>query len=374
MRRALGNISAMALKELRSLLADPVLMLLLVYSFTYAVYEVARNARMEVVDAAIAIVDQDRSEISRRIFDAFLPPYFKPARMLDAADVDAALDAGDFVFVVEIPSEFERDLIAGREPEMQINVDATAMSMAGNGLVYAQNIILGEVADFLGLRLGGDQSAVRLSVRTAFNPNLDSTWFMAVMQLIENVNILAIVLTGAALIREREHGTIEHLLAMPVAPFEIMLAKIIANGGAIILGVLVSMEVVVKGFLGVPIAGSVGLFAVGLSMYLFAMTSLGILTATLARTMPQLGFLAIPIFVVMNLLSGSMTPRESMPPWLQAAMLISPSTHFVKFAQAVLFRGAGADIVWPQMVGILATGAVFFAAALARFRRALAAG
>lgn len=374
MRRSFGNIAALAFKEWRSLLADPVLMLLLVYSFTFAVYEVARNARMEVIDAAVAIVDEDDSEISRQIANAFLPPYFKPAEIINAGRLDADLDAGTYVFAIEIPSGFERDLVAGRRPQIQINVDATAMSMAGNGLVYAENIIASEIAGFLGRSMDGLATNIRLQVRAAFNPNLDSTWFMAIMQMIENINILAIILTGAALIREREHGTIEHLLAMPVTPIEIMLAKIIANGGAILLGVTLSTEWVVKGALGVPIAGSFALFALGLSLYLFAMTSLGILVATISRTMPQLGLLAIPIFVVMNLLSGSMTPRESMPEWLQWTMLLAPSTHFVKFAQAVLFRGAELAAVWPQILGIVATGSLFFALALMRFRRALLAG
>lgn len=372
MHRFLGNIFNMAVKELRSLIADPVLMLLLLYSFTFAVYEVASNSRMEVVDAAIAIADEDHSQLSRRIIDAFLPPYFKPAVELSAAEIDNVLEAGEFVFVLNIPPGFERDMLAGRKPQIQVNVDATAMSMAGNGLVYVEDIVLREISFYLAQTVEVERPPVDLMVRAAFNPNLDSAWFMAVMQLIENINILAIILTGAALIREREHGTIEHLLAMPVRPAEIMLSKIVANGAAILLGAILSIFVIVRGVLGIPIIGSVGLFSLGLALYLFAMTALGIMVATLARTMPQLGLLSIPIFIVMSLLSGSLTPRESMPEWLQGAMMISPSTHFVRFTQAVLYRDAGLTLVWPELLGICITGGLFFVVALSRFRRSLA--
>jgi ABC-2 type transport system permease protein len=124
--------------------------------------------------------------------------------------------------------------------------------------------------------------------------------------------------------------------------------------------------------LGVPIAGSLWLFLSGAALYLFATTSLGILLATVANSMPQFGLLAIPVFVVMNLLSGTTTPLEAMPAWLGMAMQISPSTHFVAAAQSVLYRGAGLDIVWPQLATIFGIGLGFLGVALIRFRAMLA--
>ncbi|HNB26310.1 MAG TPA: ABC transporter permease, partial [Alphaproteobacteria bacterium] len=203
--------------------------------------------------------------------------------------------------------------------------------------------------------------------------NLSSRQFMAIMQLTENITILAIILTGAALIREREHGTIEHLLVMPVTPFEIMCAKIWANGLAILLATALSLYAVVQAVLDVEVQGSVPLFLAGSALYLFAVTALGIFLATLAGSMPQFGLLSIPVFIVMNLLSGAMTPLESMPIWLQTAMQASPSTHFVKLAQSILFRGAGIDLIWTHLAPIAGIGAVLFTIAWMRFRRAIAA-
>jgi ABC-2 type transport system permease protein len=374
MGRALANILRLGVKELRSLYADPVLLLLMLYSFTMAIYQVTQNVRMEVTDAAIAVVDEDRSQLSRRLSDALLPPQFKPAVELGAHEVDPGLERDAFIFALTIPHGFERDVLDGRRPELQLDVDATAMSMAGNGAVYVETIVLREIAAYQDGGLSELALPFQVVTRAAFNPNLSSRSFMGLMQLTENITVLAIILTGAALIREREHGTIEHLLVMPVSSFEIMCAKIWANGAAVLAATTLSLFAVVRGMLGIELAGSIPLFLAGSALYLFAATSLGIFLATLARSMPQFGLLSIPIFIVMNLLSGAATPLESMPEWLQTVMQISPSTHFVKFTQSVLFRAAGSELVWPQLAFIGAIGVALFAVAWMRFRRAIAIG
>jgi len=192
------------------------------------------------------------------------------------------------------------------------------------------------------------------------------------MKIISNITLLSVVLAGAALIREREHGTIEHLLVMPLAPMEIMAAKIWANGLVVLVAAGLSLWLVVKGVLGVPIAGSLTLFLFGAALHLFSSTSLGIFLATVARSMPQFGLLMILVIVPLDMLSGALTPRESMPAAIQTIMLAAPTTHFVKFAQAVLYRGAGFEVVWRDFLAIIALGAVFFLVALARFRRSVA--
>ena len=368
----LGNTFRLGIKELRSLLADPVLLLLIVYTFTFAVYSVATGGKFEVQNASIAVVDEDQSEVARRIRGALLPPFFKEPETIQFNEIDKAMDSGRFVFVIAIPPNFEKDLLAGRSPEIQLDVDATAMTQAGNGAVYLQNIVSQEVVNFAQRREDGSSLPINLLVRDKFNPNLESTWFTAVMQVINNITILSVILTGAALIREREHGTVEHLLVMPVTPQEIMLAKIWANGLVIVVAAVLSLLFVVQAFLQVPIAGSVALFVLGAVFYLFSVTALGIVLATFASSMPQFGLLVMPVLVIMNLLSGSTTPMESMPIWLQWVMQLSPSTHFVAFSQAVLYRGAGPEIVWPSLVSMATISAAFFVLAHLRFRKAIA--
>jgi len=243
------------------------------------------------------------------------------------------------------------------------------MAQAGAGARYIEQVLSLEVADHLASRPPDPNQAVTAVTRLAFNPNGHSSWFMAVMQLINMSTLLGILLTGAALIREREHGTIEHLLVMPLTPAEIMLSKIWSNALVILVAASVSLFVIIRGLLEVPIAGSIPLFLCGMATYLASLTAIGILLATVARSMPQFGLLSIPVFLVMYMLSGANTPLDAMPEFLQRLMLVSPTTHFVAFSQSVVFRGAGLDAVWPQLLATAAIGALAFVAALARFRR-----
>ncbi|QPC44594.1 ABC transporter permease [Kaustia mangrovi] len=364
---SLANIARLGVKEFRSLKADPVLSVLILYVFTLAIYSVATGVQFEVRNAAVAVADEDRSHLSRRIAGAIQPPYFSPADEIAPAEITPAMDAGRYVFVIEIPPDFEKDVLRGHRPSVLIDIDATAMAQAGNGASYLQKIVAQEVAGYLSQGADAGQ-AVRVVTRARFNPNLQSMWFTAVMQVINNITILSVILTGAALIREREHGTLEHLLVMPVSPAEVMLAKIWANGLVIATAALLSLLLVVEGLLGVPVHGSLALFIAGAVLYQFSVTALGILLATFTRSMAQFGLLIIPVIVIMNLLSGSTTPLESMPVWLQNVTQLMPSTHFVAFAQAVLYRGAGLSIVWPELVWIAGIDVAVFAIALSRFR------
>ena len=165
----------------------------------------------------------------------------------------------------------------------------------------------------------------------------------------------------------------KHLLVMPVTPFEIMLAKIWANGLVIVVAASLSLLIVVERLLGVPVAGSLGLFVGASVVYLFSVTALGILISTVSTSMAQFGLLVMPILIVMNLLSGSTTPMESMPEWLQTVMQFTPSPHFVSLSQAILYRGADLAIIWPQLAALTAIGGVFFLIASIRFRKALLA-
>ncbi|MDD2582362.1 MAG: ABC transporter permease, partial [Desulfuromonadaceae bacterium] len=188
---------------------------------------------------------------------------------------------------------------------------------------------------------------------------------------ISNITMLSIILTGAALLREREHGTVEHLLVMPVTPFEIMAAKVWSMALVVLVASSCSLFLVVQGALKVPIEGSIPLFLAGTALHLFATTSLGIFLGTLARSMPQFGLLMMLVLLPLQILSGSVTPRESMPEFVQFVMLAAPNTHFVKLAQAILYRGAGLAIVWPQFIALAIIGSVLFALSLARFRKTL---
>ncbi len=366
--RMIENIFWLGTKELRSFLRDYVLLAFVIYAFSLQIMAQANSYSQEVHNAAVAVVDEDHSELSGRIARAFLPPYFKPAQPVAERDVVPLMNAGKYTFVIDIPPNFERDVLGGRNPAIQLNVDATVMVQGGLGAGYAQQVITTEIQDFLSRAEGGPLSTVNLDVRVVFNPNVTTSWFTSVMGIINNVSMLSIILAGAAIVREREHGTMDHLLVMPLTPFEIAMSKVWANGLVITVAVGLALYFVVRTLLGVPIAGSIPLFLLGVAVYLFFACAIGIFLGTVARSMPQLGLLFFLVFLPMNMLSGSNTPLESMPPWLATAMQASPSTHFVSFAQSILYRGAGIDVVWPQFLFVAIVGGLFFVVAILRFR------
>lgn len=371
--RSLANIFWLGGKELRSFLRDYVLLGLVIYAFSLAIIAQAQSSSQEVNNASVGLVDEDQSQLSRRIAGAFLPPYFQTPRKVAERDIMPLMDAGKYTFIIDIPPNFERDVLAGRRPALQLDVDATAMVQAGLGADYANQIITTEIANFLSRAEGSPAPPVDLVMRIAFNPNVQSSWFNAVMGILNSVTMLAIILAGAAVVREREHGTMDHLLVMPLSPFEIAMAKIWANGLVIVVAVGLSLYLVVRGLLHVRIAGSVPLFLFGTAIYLFFATAIGIFLGTIARSMPQLGLLFLLVYLPLAMLSGSNTPLESMPPWLATMMQASPTVHFVSFAQAILYRGAGLDVVWPQFVIVALIGALFLALAVLRFRKVGAA-
>jgi len=373
--RHVRHIFQLGLKELLSLARDPVLLFLIIYSFTFSVYTPAKSAVMDVINASVAIVDEDDSVLSRRIRDALLPPLFLSPVAITFGEINKAMNLGWYTFIVDIPNNFQRDIRKDAKPTAEIITDATAMSQAGRGPDYIRKIMTRTAEPYWpGAEKRENQELVKLDTRARFNPNMQQSWFVAVNQIINNISVLAIFLTGAAVLREREHGTLEHLLVMPLAPYELMFAKIWANGLVVVITALASLFVIVRGALGVPIAvSSVPLFALGLCVYLFSVTALGIMLATIVRSMPQFGLLAFPIFIAMSLLSGGQTPLESMPLALQKIMQFVPSTHFVSFSQAVLFRNASLSMVWLNLTLMFVIGSVYTVFSLSRFRKMLAA-
>jgi ABC-2 type transport system permease protein len=205
-----------------------------------------------------------------------------------------------------------------------------------------------------------------------FNPNGESAWFMSVMQIVNMCTLLGILLTGAALIREREHGTIEHLLAMPISPFDIAAAKIWANAAVVLVAAGLSLKFIMQGVLDIHIAGSTALFLLGTAVFLFTATALGVFLATIARSMAQFALLVMLTVLPMLMLSGGETPIEGQPLWLQAGTLILPSRHYMSASQAIVFKGAGFETVWPEFLWMALLGSALMAMSIGLFRKSVA--
>jgi ABC-2 type transport system permease protein len=372
----LENIFHLTIKELRSIRADFIVLVLIAYVFTVSVYTVATGVSTEPQNLTVGVVDEDQSTLSRQLLDVLnRPPLFKRAVLINANEIDPIMNAGRMIFVLDIPPRFEQDLVTGRQVSLQLDVDATAMAPAGNGGLYIQTIIMQEITNYLAGLQVPLPSRAKVVIRSKFNPEFYSAWFTSVMQIVSNITMLAVILTGAALIRERERGTVEHLLVMPVVPPEIMWSKIIANTLVILIAAELSLMFVVQWLLAVPIAGSIILFFFGATVYAVSVATLGILMGTMTNTMGQFGGLAAPILLIDQLLSGGVTPMESEPVWLQHLMrTISATPHFVDLSKAILYRGADFSIVWSQLAAMAAIGGVYFAFSLKRFRSVIFGG
>jgi ABC-2 type transport system permease protein len=365
------TVFQLSIKELWSLWRDPAMLILIVYVFTLNIYTAATAVPETLHNAPIAFVDHDQSQLSRRVIDAFVPPYFLTPEIIEHHQVNEALDTGLFTFVVTIPPNFEKEASKGLTPDIQVNVDATRISQAFTGNGYITEIINDEVGAYLRGYKSETVLPVELVLRARFNPALESYWFGSVMELISAVTMIAIILSGAALIREKERGTIEHLLAMPVSNSEIMLSKILATSLVVWLATLMSVYLIIMGALDVPISGDIRLFMAAVALQLFAVSSMGIFMATIARSMPQFGLLLILVLLPLQLLSGGTTPRESMPDFIQYIMLLMPNTHFVMASQSVLYRSAGITVIYPQLIALFLIGCAFYFIAFKRFKNTI---
>jgi ABC-2 type transport system permease protein len=371
MRSAL-NILWLGIKELRSFASDATLFLFVIFAFTFTIYSQATGTSNEVNNASIAFADEDGSPLSKELINAFYPPRFQRPLLIGPEQIQEAMDRGRFMFVVVVPPFFEHDLRAGRQPDLQINIDATAMQQAGIGAGYIKNIVSDRIATFLSRRDIDASPPIKLVVRKAFNPNGVSAWFTSVVGIINQLTLLTIVLTGAAVIREREHGTLEHLLVMPLTAFEIAIAKVWANALVILLATAMSLYLIVQMALSVPFAGSHLLWFTGVLLYLFFATALGIFLGTVSRSMAQFALLIILVVLVLQLLSGGSTPVESQPGWLQKGTYFLPSRHFVSFSQIIIYRGGGLAAVWPHFAMVGGVGLAFFVYSVSRFRKSIA--
>lgn len=370
MIRTFLNIYNLMIKELKIVLYDKGMLIFIVYVFSVAIYIGGTKTSTELKNGSIAFVDSDKSQLSQRLIDAFYKPRFNTPDIISYYDIDKKMDSGYYTFIVLIPSEFEKDVLSNNVPEIQVNIDATRMTQAGIGASYVRNIINQEIETFL-KKSSENSFNPKLVTRYKYNQNLTGDWFGSINEIINNIVMISILLSAASLVREREHGTIEHLMVMPLSSFEIMISKILAVCIIVLIGVCFSIFFIVEILLQIPISGSIVLYLFSTFLVLFATTSMGVFIGTIVKNMPQLGMVFILTILPLMMLSGTMSPYESMPLVLQYLMNLMPTSHFVELSQAILFRDAGITIVYKQMINIFLIGVVFFTITLLIFKKSL---
>ncbi|GAB6034360.1 ABC transporter permease [Galenea microaerophila] len=371
------RMAIMVLKELKQLSRDPLLLIIIAYFFTAEIYLAGKGAKITLNNAALMISDHDHSEISRELIYAFQPPYviYKGA-LEDDHQTETVLNNSRALAILDIPNQFQQNLLQGKQVALQLQLDASNMSLASLMSGYSAELI-GQFAQNYSLQrlgLNAQQMAnvpfVQDRHRVRYNPNQEDSWFMSISELLTVTTMITMILTAAAAVREKERGTIEQLMVSPLTPMQILLPKVIAMGGVILLAITLSLYGIIQPLFHVPLQ-NVGLFYLVSTLYVFAISGFGLFIASISRNLGQVAMLALLFILPISLLSGAWTPPEAMPSVLRYAMFLSPLSYFTEMSYAVLLKGAGLKTIADSMIGLMLLGGVIFALGLRQFRRQL---
>jgi ABC-2 type transport system permease protein len=300
--------------------------------------------------------------------------YFEVVRQaMSEAEADRLLAQGDVQFVISIPEDFSRELLRGRRPAVLVEADATDPVATGNALAALASLNRTALAhDLKGplASLAAAEPAFELRVHRRYNPE-GATEYNIVPGLIGTILTMTMVMmTAIAVTRERERGTMENLLAMPVRPFEVMLGKIVPF---IVVGYLQVAVILVAGRLlfGVPVLGSLWLLSLALVLFIAANLAVGFTFSTLAENQLQAMQMTFFFFLPSLLLSGFLFPFRGMPEWAQAVGQVFPLTHFLRIVRGICLKGSGWSEIAPEIWPIVAFTVIAGAIALNRYRETL---
>lgn len=365
-------------KETLHLIRDKALIFILLWAFTGAIYTSGSGFTMEVKNFPTIIYDMSKTKESRELISRFQKPYFKILSYLES-DIELLqwLDSGKASMAVVIPPDFKRK-IDKNSAKIQVIIDGTMSMSATVAVAYVAEITYNYALEIIQRKMGvterflNDFPVIDERTRVHFNPNTLTSWFMSMLEYFNMITMVSLLVTAAAMVREKEYGTIEQLLVTPVRTWEIFIAKIVPTILAIALLSPVSIFGILKGIFDVPLRGSILLFYSVLLVYSFTISTLGIAISTVAKNLAQSMMLMLVILIPMLFLSGAWTPPESMHPFMQYFSLISPMRYFIDFGYSVLFKGNGLKYVWHDIVGMVLLGAILFAFSAYRFRKSFA--
>ena len=365
----LRRLAVMTRKEMLQLSRDVPIGLLLVYSLTLAVYIAGNGIRSQLHNASILVLDADHSFSSRELIHRFQAPFFR----LEGEIADP--QEGKAMAVLEIPPRFHEQLMTGERTAVQFLVDTTNAPQGLSAASYAVRIIAQFEQEIVLARVGGTEtSSQKLPVivsdhRVWYNPDQNDTWFESVSHLLRQITIFAILLPAAALVREKERGTVEQLLVSPLTPFQIMLPKVLAMTVVILCATAVALFGIMRPAFGVPIRGSALLFFTLTALFVFSTAGMGLAAATIARNQAQVGMMTLLVVAPMMLLSGLVAPMEALPTWTRNLMILSPLRYFIDIANGILLKGSDLSLLWESVLSMVLLGGGLFGFGMWRFRR-----
>ncbi|CBK39822.1 ABC transport system, permease component [Nitrospira defluvii] len=369
------RLAAMTWKEILQLSRDVPLLLFLLYSFSLSVVVSGAGITMQLTNAELLVHDADHSHSSRELIHRFQLPYFSFAgEISDPREGLRQLDQGRVMLLLEIPPRFHEALMSGERTAVQVLVDTTNAPQGLSAAGYSVRIagLFGSETGLASAGLSGAEAAmprVSSAHRVWFNPTQDERWFQSIAHVLRMTTIFAVLLPAAALVREKERGTVEQLLVSPLSPFQIMFAKVLAMSGVILIALSLALYGVLHPVFHVPMKGSTGLFFLLTTLHVFTTAGFGLVAATIAKNQAQVGMMTLFVVGPMLLLSGITSPYESMPKWVQTVMTFSPLRYYIDITYGVMLKGAGLDLLWKPVGAMLLLGGALFGFGMWRFRR-----
>lgn len=353
----------------------------LVFLVVYMFAEIANCGwalSMDVRNLPLVVVDHDQTSASRALGERLrIAPYFAYHRAEGGADPAHLLASGEAALVLVIPPGFGRDLDRGEHVRVQLLADGTYSNISVLAIGYTSEILEAYNANLHGEWTFRDAARPGLLplivhyVRIWYMPGLEYTHWAMVGMIGISVLMLGVLLPAAAIVREKEAGTLEQLLVTPLRPGELIVAKLVPMGLMMVIGLVIGL-VEAHWLFGTPVRGSLWLF-LGISLLLlFASMGLGAYVGALAHNLLQTLLVTFALLFPMIYLSGTIARIDSMPLAMQWLAYASPLRYYLPLAEGVLFKGVGLEVLAAGVAGLGAYGALLMGAGVWQLRRALA--
>lgn len=375
LRRWFTQVSALMTKEWKQLYRDRALLGFVIFIFTLDILLASGAPALDLKETPIGIIDRDHSTLSRELIYRLPAQQFTVVPMADQDKlVSRALERSELRGVLTIPHGFEKDLLRAQSPSLQLVVDASDANLGFLLSSYTERILFTLTGELLAGQVAAQgrpvvMPQIDIQARTRFNPSLTEAWYATLSELLTMVTVACILLPAAALVREKERGTVEQLLVSPLSPLQIVLAKAFAMTSVVLVGSLVAVGLIMHQLVGVPFVGSAWLFFSLIALYAITSSGLGVLASTFARNSGQVGLIVVLLVMPIVMLSGTWSLRESMPMWLQNTVAFSPMTYFVDIAYGVLLKGSDMSVLWLKALKMALLGLAFWALGVYRFQR-----
>lgn len=339
-------------KELLSFLRSVMLVAVVLYSFTFDIYIAGEGIQIKPRNVAVGYVDETGGGISQKILARLHKPEFSPpVRFLSQKALSQAIFNKEIMVGLIFDSDFEKNYRQGKTAQLNMLLDATAASQSLTTLSYLQNILL----DFVSMDF-----PLQVKTHKLFNQNADNKSFMGLVEMLSVITMLVIILTAIVFVKEKEDGTWDIMLLMPVNPKITILAKSLSQVLIVMAGTVITLGFVLFDQFHTPMNGSFWAFMLLTFFYAFSSAGIGLFVAAVSKDVMQVAQLSIVIMMPMIFLSGAWTPVYAMHPVFQKLSLFSPLRYYIEGSESIFYRGTAFVDLLPYFGGVMILGAMLY--------------